>query len=350
MNKVKLHSLKSFCEQALVKVGVSPENAQTVADVLITTDTFGVMTHGTKNLNQYIQKMQAGGLEADAEPSIECEGPAFAIVNGNKAIGMVSGCKAMKLAIEKAKQCGIAYVGVKNSCHFGAAGYYANLAAKEGLIGLSMSNADPVIAVPGGSKKAIGTNPFSFAAPLGNGESVFLDIALSNVAALKVIMAQEKNQPIPDTWLVDEEGLPTTDAFKFPQNASLQPMAAHKGYGFAVLVELLAAVMTGAGILSEVSSWNLDMSSTNNAGHAFIAIDISKMMSTDTFTARINQMVDELKNGPKAKGAEKIFLPGEMEWDRREKALECGEIELTDAMVSSLKRLAEASGLQLDLY
>ena len=350
MNRIKLDSLNSFCKQALVKAGVSPENAKIVTDVLVTTDTFGVMTHGTKNLGQYIQKMQAGGLEATAEPSVVCEGPAFAIIDGNKAVGMVSGCKAMNMAIEKAKQCGVAYVGVRNSCHFGAAGYYANLAAKEGLIGLAMSNADPVIAVPNGSKKAIGTNPFSFAAPLGNGKSVFLDIALSNVAALKVIMAQEKNQAIPDTWLVDEEGQPTTDVFKFPKNASLQPMAAHKGYGFTVLVEILAAVMTGAGILSEVTSWNLDMASTNNAGHAFIAIDISKMLPMDSFVARIGQMADELKNGPKAKGAEKIFLPGEMEWDRREKILESGEIELTDAMAASLKQLAEISDLKLELY
>lgn len=349
MNSIKLDALRKFCEDALVKTGVSQQNAEMVADTLVTTDTFGVMTHGTKNLSQYIQKMHAGGLDAKAEPIIEAEGPAFAIVNGNKAIGMVSACKAMNLAIKKAKEVGIAYVGVRNSCHFGAAGYYANLAAKEGLIGLSMSNADPVIAVPNGSKKAIGTNPFSFAAPTADGKSVFLDIALSNVAALKVIMAQEKKQSIPDTWLVDEEGLPTDDAFKFPKNASLQPMAAHKGYGLAVLVELLASVMTGAGILSEVASWNLDMSSTNNAGHAFIAIDISKMMSMDVFNARMSQMIDELRNGPKAKGAEKIFLPGEMEWEKREQALKSGELMLTDAMVASLQQLADSTGLTLEL-
>lgn len=347
MKTIKLEELKKFCVQALVKAGVSSENSETVADVLITTDTFGVMTHGTKNLNQYIQKMHAGGLDAKAEPTISVEGPSFALINGNKAIGMVSACKAMNLAIEKAKKTGIAYVGVKNSCHFGAAGYYANLAASQGMIGISMSNADPVIAVPGGSSKAIGTNPFSFAAPLGNGRSVFLDIALSNVAALKVIMAQEKEQAIPDTWLVDEDGLPTTDAFKFPKSASLQPMAVHKGYGLAVLVELLASVMTGAGILSEIASWNLDLSSVNNAGHAFIAIDISQMLPMDVFTARINQMAEELKNGPKAKGCEKIFLPGEMEWEKREVILANGEIEMTDAMAASLQDLSERTSIEI---
>ena len=115
MKKIKLNDLKEFSVNALMNVGLTKENAEITADVLITTDTFGVLTHGTKNLGQYIQKMQAGGLDAKAEPSVECEGPAFAIINGNKAVGMVSGCKAMKLAIEKAKQCGIAYVYKKSS-------------------------------------------------------------------------------------------------------------------------------------------------------------------------------------------------------------------------------------------
>ena len=348
--KIRLEDLREFSVKALMSAGVSENNANTVADVLITTDTFGVVTHGTKNLYPYVQKMQAGGLDAKAEPSIIGEGPAWAIIDGNKAVGMVSACKAMNLAIEKAKKVGIAYVGVRNSCHFGAAGYYANMAAKEGLIGLSMSNADPVIAVPNGRNKAIGTNPFSFAAPLDNGQSVFLDIALSNVAALKVIMAQENGQQIPDTWLVDEDGLPTTDVQKFPKNASLQPMAAHKGYGLAVLVELLSAVMTGAGMLSQITSWNLDMPSANNAGHAFIAIDVSQMMPAEQYNGRINQMINEIKNGPKAKGAEHIFMPGEMEWSKREKALQSGELQLTDAMAASLRQLSDAAGIPLKLF
>lgn len=348
--KIRLEDLKEFSVKALMSAGVSENNANTVADVLITTDTFGVVTHGTKNLYPYVQKMQAGGLDAKAEPSIIGEGPAWAIIDGNKAVGMVSACKAMNLAIKKAKKVGIAYVGVRNSCHFGAAGYYANMAAREGLIGLSMSNADPVIAVPNGRNKAIGTNPFSFAAPLDNGQSVFLDIALSNVAALKVIMAQENGQQIPNTWLVDEEGLPTTDVQKFPKNASLQPMAAHKGYGLAVLVELLSAVMTGAGMLSQITSWNLDMPSANNAGHAFIAIDVSQMMPAEQYNARISQMIHEIKNGPKAKGAEHIFMPGEMEWSKREKALQSGELQLTDAMAASLQQLSDATGVPLKLF
>ena len=350
MKKIKTEDLLDFSEQALIKTGVPHENARLTAETLVQTDMFGVVTHGTKNLGQYIVKIEAGGLDAKAEPTIVCEGPAFAIVNGNKALGMVTASKAMKIAVEKAKKVGIAYVGVRNSCHFGAAGYYANLAAKEGMIGIAMSNTDPVIAVPNGAAKAIGTNPFSFAVPTGDGKSVFLDVALSTVAALKVVMAKESGMEIPDTWIVDEEGQPTTDASLFPQNASLQPMAAHKGYGLAVLVETLSAVITGAGMLSEVASWNLDMSSTNNAGHAFIAVDIAQMTDPDEFKDRMSRLVRELKNGPKAKGKNEIFLPGEMEWNKYIKAKTMGELELTDAMAESLLKLSDKTGIRIEIY
>ena len=349
MKKVKIDQLKEFAVKALEKAGVSKENAETTAEVLVATDMFGVMTHGTKNLCQYIEKMQAGGLDAKAEPSIIVEGPSFAIINGNKAIGMVSACKAMNLAIKKARETGIAYVGVRNSCHFGASGYYANLAAKEGLLGISVSNADPIVTIPNAAKPSIGTNPFAFAAPLGNGKSVFLDCALSSVAALKVIMAKEKGMEIPDTWLVDEEGKPTKDASKFPTSASLQPMAAHKGYGLAVLVEILAAVMTGAGMLSQMTSWNLDLASTNNAGHAFIAIDVKKMMPYDEFIERMTKMTAELKSAKLAKGATKIFLPGEMEWDNKERNEKNGYLEVTDAMAASYEKLSAMTGVKIDI-
>lgn len=115
MQKVKITELREFAIQALIKNGVPAKNAEITADTLITTDMFGVMTHGMRNLGQYIEKLNAGGLDAKAEPEVICDGPAFAIINGNKALGMVSGCKAMNLAIEKAKKVGIAYVGVKNS-------------------------------------------------------------------------------------------------------------------------------------------------------------------------------------------------------------------------------------------
>ena len=350
MKKVLLKDLEKFCVEALVKSGLNENDAKVVADVLITTDTFGVLSHGTKNLYQYIQKMTSGGLNAGATPTVRREGPAWAMVDGNAAIGMLSSYRAMELAIKKAKETGIAYVGVSDSCHFGAAGYYANMAAKEGMIGISMSNADPNMAIPNSKDVAIGNNPFSFAAPLADGKSVFLDIALSSVAALKIVMAKEKGIKVPKEWLIDNDGRPTDDPSEFPYGSHLQPMAAHKGYGFATMVEVLASVITGAGILSQVASWNLDMPTRNNAGHAFIAIDVSQMMPREEFAARMEQMVNELHSAPLAKDAKQIFLPGEMEWAKREAALASGQIEITDVMADNYAKLSELTGVEINIF
>lgn len=347
MKAISVTALKNFSVEALIQAGLSEADANTTADVLVTTDTFGVLSHGTKNLYQYILKMQAGGINPKAVPTVETEGPAWAVIDGNAAIGMVTACKAMNLAIEKAKEVGIAYVGVRNSCHFGAAGYYANMAASQGMMGLSMSNGDPVMSIPNASGVVIGNNPFSFAVPLSGGKSVFLDVALSNVAALKVVMAKEKGISVPSDWLVDEEGRPTTDPSGFPGHASLQPMAAHKGYGFAIMVETLASVLTGAGMLSEVVSWNLRMNDKNNVGHAFLAIDVKKMMAPSLFEARMDSFVAQLHAAPKAAGKERIFVPGEMEWEKREKALKEDRLELTDVMADNMEKLAAMENISL---
>lgn len=347
MKEIRLEELQSFTEAVLQYKGVTAEYAKQIADALIMTDTFGVLSHGTKNLYQYIQKCDAGGLDPKAKPLVEREGPAWAIMNGNCAFGMVSATEAMKLAIEKACSCGIGYVGVRNSCHFGAAGYYANLAAQAGMIGISMSNADPNMAIPNSSDVAIGNNPFSFAAPLANGESVFLDIALSGVAALKVVMAKEKGETVPSTWLIDENGSPTDDPSGFPQHSHLQPMAAHKGYGLAMMVETLASVITCSGMLHQVQSWNLDLKSKNNVGHAFIAVNVGAMLDMQLFYERMDAMIAELKAVPKAKGASQIFVPGEMEWTKRKAALKSGRIGLTDAMVDNMKKLSELTNIEI---
>ena len=348
MKTIKLQELWEFTYKALVHTGVCDADATTIADTLVTTDSFGVLSHGTKNLYQYILKCREGGLDPKAVPTVVNEGPAWAIIDGNCAFGMVTACKGMNLAIEKARKCGIGYVGVRNSCHFGAAGYYANLAAKAGMIGLSMSNADPNMAIPNSSDVAIGNNPFSFAAPLSNGKSVFLDIALSGVAALKVVMAKEKGERVPSSWLIDEDGRPTDDPSGFPEHSHLQPMAAHKGYGLAIMVETLASAITCSGMLHQVQSWNLDMASKNNVGHAFIAVNAGAMMDPALFLERMDAMVAELKASPKAKGAEQIFVPGEMEWAKREVVLERGEIALTDAMVDNMEKLSALTGVEID--
>ena len=246
--------------------------------------------------------------------------------------------------MRKAKACGIGYVGVKHSSHYGAAGFYANLAAQHDMFGLSMCNVDPCMTVPGAKGKVLGTNPIAYAAPAGAEKPVYLDIATSAVAATKIFSAKALGKQIPDNWLVDEEGIPTTDPSQYPAKGAQLPMAAHKGYGLAVMVEILTAVLTGAAILSGVKSWVADTTEPTDEGHAFIAIDISQMMPLGEFKGRMDGMIREIHAAPKAKGADRIYLPGEMEWERRTDALANG-IALPADVLANLYGLAEDAGL-----
>jgi ureidoglycolate dehydrogenase (NAD+) len=339
-------SLKSFAQEALLRTGVTQEAASVTAEVLVTTDTWGIHTHGTYQLYNYIKKIRAKGIDPKAVPELISEGPGFALIDGKLSLAMHTSCMAMEVAIEKAASAGIALVGVRNSNHFGAAGYYANLAIKHDMIGIAMSNGNPNMTVPGARGSIIGNNPFAYAVPTGDGQSIFLDIATSTVASSKVWSAKNLGKEIPDNWIVDEEGIPTTDLEKYPTSCSLQPMGGHKGYGLAVMIEILAAVLTGASVVNEVESWVLDLPDQTKMGHAFIAIDVSAIHPLQQFQQRIEKMVRTIRSSPKAKGSDRILLPGEREWEQRDKSLREGML-LPEDVMTSLVSLAQ--DLELDL-
>jgi ureidoglycolate dehydrogenase (NAD+) len=345
---IAVTDLEQFCQRALSACGLSEVDARTTTDVLVTTDTFGVFTHGTKSLRGYVRRLRGGGLKADAVPQIVSEGPAWAIVDGQSAIGMVTSALAMNTAIEKAKTVGVAYVGVRNSCHFGAAGYYTLLAAKAGMIGMAMANDTPSMAVPGSRAGVLGTNPFAYAVPAGDEDPIFLDIASSAVAGGKIRIYQAQNRKVPDTWLVDAEGIPTTDPFTYPFNGALLPFGGHKGYGIATMIETLAGVLSGAGMRGDVLSWiDGDPSLPTQHGAAFMAIDVGAMTLGDSFKHRVDKMIRDIRQAPKAKGAERIYLPGEIEWQHRRKAL-AGGLDLPADVLASLRGLAEDLGMKID--
>jgi ureidoglycolate dehydrogenase (NAD+) len=345
MKSISLSELDRFCQSALRACGVSDEHARVTADVLVTTDSFGVYTHGTKNLRGYVRRLRAGGLKADAVPKVAAEGPAWAIVDGQSALGMVTSVLAMNTAVAKAKTVGVAYVGVRNSCHFGAAGYYVNLAAKADMIGMAMANDTPSMAVPGSRSGVLGTNPFAYAVPAGEEDAIFLDIASSAVAGGKIRIAQAQGRKVPDNWLVDTEGVPTTDPFAYPHAGALLPFAGHKGYGVAAMIESLAGVLSGAGMMWDVISWiDGDPALPTQHGAAFLAMNVGAMMPIDDFRKRVDRMIREIRQAPKAKGSQRIYLPGEMEWQHRRKVMAEG-ISLPDDVLASLRGLAEDLGI-----
>jgi ureidoglycolate dehydrogenase (NAD+) len=346
MVKIELESLKRFCKDALVQEGMQVEYAQIVAEVLSETDAYGTYSHGTKNLYNYIKKARAGGLDLHGKPEIIAESPAFAVYDANKTMGMISSYIAMQKAVEKAKVSGIALVGVKNSCHFGAAGYYANMAAKEGMIGLCMSNVDPNMTAPGARGMLLGNNPIAYAAPSSTIPSVFLDIALSNAASLKVVQARKDGRQIPDNWIVDKDGLPTTDPSRYPEEGAMQPMAAHKGYGLSIMVDLLTGILTGGAtsMSGDIVSWCFEMEKPNNVCHTFIAVNPVLFNGKDSISDDVENMAGILRNAPRAKGADRIFTPGEIEWNHYQTAVEEG-LTIPEDVAAPLKDLAQDLGI-----
>lgn len=341
------HDLEAFAVDAMRCLGIAEDDARLAAQVVVMTDSWGVHTHGTRQLRPLLRNFPIGRLNATAASEVIREGGAWALIDGHHALPFVIAARAMDLAIQKAQTVGVGYVGVMNSSHFGAAGWYAVRAAQAGMIGIAMCNADPQMTIPGARGKVLGTNPIAYAIPYRD-KPVFLDIATSAAAANKIIRAKLSGEMIPEGWLTDADGSPTTDPSGFPETGALLPMAAHKGYGFALLVEALAGVMTGGAMTRQQPSWVPGVSGNPpgfaNQGQVFMAIDAGMMLSPAAFEERLAWLADYLHETPKAADSQRTYLPGEMEWERRERALAEG-MELPPDVVESLRGLAEDVGI-----
>lgn len=345
---ISISALTSFCQQALAKVNVPLQDAQTTAEALVTTDAMGVFTHGTKLLGGYLHRLKGGGYRAAGRPRIEREGPAWAVIDGDSALGQVGSVFAMQTAIAKAKQVGVAYVGLRNTGHIGAAGYYSAMAARAGLISMVTGNDMPSVAAPGSRGAVLGSNPIAYGVPVGNGDPILLDMATAAVAGGKVYAAHQRGEPIPPTWLIGPDGHPTTDGSLYPHNASLAPMAGHKGYGFGLWCEVLAGVLPGGRITWEVGSWIFDEPSKPSWHNAsFVAIDVATIASPEVFAERMRKLIDEIHSAPTAEGVERVLLPGEREWALHRRAQTNG-INLPADVLAKLKAVADEYGVTLE--
>lgn len=340
LSPIPYAALQSFASRALQSTGMSAEHAESSATLLATTDAWGVFTHGTKNLAGYLRRLQAGGLRPKGQPRVIGEGGAWATVDGDSALGMVASEFSMRVAIEKARRQGIAYVGVRNSCHFGAAGYYAFLAAREGLIGMAMANDIPSVAAPGSRAAVMGSNPIAYSVPAGRYPPLLLDISTATVAGGKVYAARTRGEPIQPGWIVNGQGLPTTDPSRFPQEGALTPMAGHKGYGIALLIETLSGLLSGAALTWGIRSWSFDEPGVpTHHGAAFLAIDIQAIQPPAEFARRVEGLIDEIHRAPRAEGVDRLLVPGELEWERHRRALAEG-ILLPPDVIETLHQAA----------
>lgn len=342
------YNLSCFCKDALCLSGMNPKDAETMTAVLVRTEKWGIHTHGVKNLYGYIEKKEAGGVSFTSKPIVVKNSGAVAVVDGNNSMGYISASMAMELACEIAKTNGISMVLVKNSCHFGACGYYANIAAEKNMIGIVASNVDKKMSVPGARGMVMGHNPFALAAPATAFPSVILDISSSNVASLRVLKAKHSGETIPNTWISDKNGIPTTDPSKYPDEGALLPMGGHKGFGIAMFIEILTSVLLGCPTSTEddVHSWCFDLDKTNNVSHSFIVINPEMISSDNLFASRVQNFIDEIHDAPKAIGNDRITVPGEGMWERYSRAERMG-IELPDDVLEEIEKIEKKLGIEL---
>ncbi len=336
---IKPDDLEAWCRSAMIKNGLSESDARIAADIFTSADTRGIHSHGTRQIRQLMNNIKDGRINPHAKPEIFIDLPAAAIIDGNNAMPTTNAAEGMRIAIEKAKTQGIGFTGVRNSSHIGALSYYPIMAAKAGMIGFAMTNTDPWMTVPGGKGPIMGTNPIAYAVPNGNKEPIFLDIATSSIAVTKILSMKAVGKKLPEKWLVDENGIPTDDPSGYPEKGALLPMSMHKGYGLALLVEILVSALSGAASLSSINCWLNDTPKFANEGHAFMAINVEALAGNKEFQERLDKITNEILSAPKAKGG-KIMMPGDIEHEKRMKAYAEG-LDLPDYVLVNLRGLAQ---------
>lgn len=342
---ISIDALTAFVRGALARAGLSDADSADVADLLVMADAMGVHTHGTKLLAGYLKKLAAGGYRPGGTPRIVREGPGWAVVDGDSALGQVGSAFAVRLAIAKAKVLGTACVGLNNTGHIGAAGGYAVLAARAGMLAVVVGNDIPSVAAPGSRTAVLGSNPLAWAAPVPGGEPILLDIATAAVAGGKVYAAIQRGEPVDPSWLIGPDGLPTTDGSLYPHAAALAPMAGHKGYGLGLLAEVLSGVLAGGAITAQVGNWIFgppESPTRHNAG--FIVVDIATIAGPEAYGDGISRLVGEVRGAAPATGVERVLLPGDREWANHRRAAAAGILLPADVR-AKLSEAAAAVGI-----
>lgn len=326
----QLHSL--ICS-TLTDHKTSQENAVHVADALLAAEIDGQKGHGISRLVSYAKQAQSGKVDGFAQPKITAETAAMARIDAANGFAYPALSIAAETLIEKTKNCGLAAVAVYRSHHFGQAGYHVEKLADAGLVGLVFGNSPQAIAPWGGTKPVFGTNPIAFAAPQRSKPPLVIDMSLSKVARGKVMVAAQKQEPIPEGWALNEKGHPTTDADEALAGTML-PMGDAKGAALVLMVEILAAALTGANFSYEAGSFFTADGSQPGVGQILMAFD-PKLFSNDTFLERFTQLANVIEDQDGAR------LPGESRLKSRESVRKNG-LAVDPKTIDAIKALTPA--------
>lgn len=311
---VSATALGALAAEVLIRSGLNASAAKVVADSLLAADLRGIHSHGVSRLPIYVRRLADGGNVADVEPLVVAETPATALIDAGHALSQVASAVAVEIATAKAAKVGCATVCVRGGSHFGAAGYWAQLMADDGFVGVASTNTSPLMVAWGGQSTAIGTNPIAMAFPSANARPVVIDFATSETTWGALINASGAGDAIPSTWALGRDGNATQDPGEAIAARCLLPFGRHKGYALAVGIELLAGALAGANCLAAIGDMYGETERPMAAGHVFIAIDPQPLSDgADTFPRRVAMVQQELNSLPPRSGVDRVMWPGQLE-------------------------------------
>jgi L-2-hydroxycarboxylate dehydrogenase (NAD+) len=340
---VDIPRLVEFIARALAAAGIPSEDARQVAALMAESDARGGDAHGVFRLPQYVKQIQSGAINPRPNIRVVENRAGTALIDGDDAVGHLVMKRAAELAIEKARQCGVGWVGTRHSNHAGPAQLYPRMAAAQDMIGMYFCVGNTNLVPPwGGTEVLLSTNPIAIAVPASRHGAIVLDMATTNTAFGKIRLKAQRGEPMPEGWMIDRQGKPLTD----PKRASegfLLPIGGPKGYGLALMIGLLAGTLNGGAFGRDVVDYTVDSKTPSNTGQAIVAVDIAAFADVPAFKAKVDEVWDLMKSSPTLPGVDEVRLPGERSEEiyRQRKAqgipLSEGQRKILDELADRLK-------------
>ena len=343
MTTFEMPVLVDAATDVFTATGVDPRDARSVAEALVEADARGIGSHGLMLVPMYVDRLLAGSVSTASEAATVLDLAAVAVLDAGNALGVLTGDQAMALAMQKARQFGVGVVTVRHAFHFGGAFRFVQAAMDAGCIGIAAANTRPLMPAPGGATPVVGNNPLAVGVP--GPDPILVDMALSEAALGKIRLAASDGRSIPATWATDADGIPTTD----PEAALaglLLPTGGPKGYGLALVVDVLSGVLSGGAFGADVKGLYADVSLPNDCSHVFIALDPAVFGTGDDFAARTEDLARQVRASRLAPDVEAVLLPGQRERENAEIAREKG-VAVSAAVLDALRSTADRLGVTL---
>lgn len=347
--------LDNFTREIFKKMGCSDTHAEMASKVFIAAELRGLASHGMIRIIDYYQLWRANRINTKPDVRIVHETPSTAVVDGDGSIGMIAATKSMEIAIEKAAKNGTGWVSTRHSNHYGIAGYYSMMALQHDMIGICMTNANPLVAPTFSISRLLGTNPIAVAIPTKKQPPFVADFSTTPIARGKLAVAAKKGEKVPTGYVQDKEGVPSTDPDILKQGGSMLTLGgdyahgSHKGYCLSAIVDIFSAVLSGANFGPFVPPSVaylpvLDEKVGEGTGHFFGAMRIDAFQPADEFKEKMDRWIETFRNAKPKKGHDKVLIPGDIERENEERITREG-ISILPVVAEELKEIAKELGV-----